>query len=66
LDVAACELIAVDRRRNEWEERIGDPALPVDERAVAVEGDPVDRYLGRLARREADHALRHVTLRPAA
>ena len=65
-DVPARELVTVHRSAQQWEERSGDPALPVDERAVAVEGDPVDRYVRRLARREAGHALRHVTLRPAA
>ncbi len=65
-DVATRELIAFDPFRQQRQERVGDPPLPVDERAVAVEGDPVDRYERRLAFREAGHALRPVAARPGA
>jgi len=43
-DVPLGEGLPVGAGRKEWQERVGDPALPVDERAVAVERDPIHRH----------------------
>src|SRR2546425_770370 len=41
------ERLAARTGRRERQEGIGDPALPVDERAVAVERDPLDGHLAK-------------------